>query len=51
MEIFLSAMDGDSQGKTYAQKYGNASEHLQALAREVMEIINGDKEAGNTACA
>lgn len=39
----VSAMDGDGGAPTYAQKYGNASEHLQALAREVMEIINGDK--------
>lgn len=39
----VSAMDGDSQGKTYAQKYGGASQHLQSLAREVMEIINGDR--------
>lgn len=39
----VSAMDGDSQGKTYAQKYGSASQHLQPLAHEVMEIINGNK--------
>jgi cellulose biosynthesis protein BcsQ len=45
----VSAMDADGTALTYAQKYGNASGHLQALAREVMEILNDDRPSRRSA--
>jgi len=45
----VAAMDGEGAAPTYAQKYGNASEHLQALAREVMEILNDDRPSRRSA--
>ncbi len=45
----VGAMDGDGAAPTYAQKYGNASPHLQALACEIMEIINADRPSGRRA--
>ena len=45
----VSAMDGDGGAPTYAQKYGNARDDLEYLAREIVEILNADRPTSRPA--